>query len=56
MKCQRMQAGITENHLHRTKRCRVSLENGPHVFLNALKHLLRILFFLSVLVSGKRRD
>lgn len=21
MKCQRMQAGITENHLHRTKRC-----------------------------------
>lgn len=52
VKRQRMQTGIAENHLHRTERRRVSLKNGPHVFLNALKHLLRILF-LSVLVSGK---
>ena len=40
VKRQRVQPRIAENHLPGTESGRVSLENGPHIFLDALKHCL----------------
>ena len=44
VKGKRMQARITEENLQGADGGRVPLQNGPHVFLDALKHCLESFF------------